>query len=159
MSHLQFSNTYSMSIYGKLHVWVVCICASYTCVCVCVHVCVRAYMCVRVCVCACMHACVCACVCASVHVCVRVCVCACVRVCVCACVCVHILYICCVYYVHMLYTVSTQTKTTTVCALKVTIIRYWDHQECIRNYIQFLLCVCGCIYMLYNKPNWWCSDY
>ena len=144
MSHLEFSNTYSMSIYGKLHMWVVCICASYmcTCVCACVSVCVHACMCacihVRVCVCACMP-----------------CLCVCVRVCVCVCtytvhmLCVLTLYICFTQYQH-------KPKVLLCVHTKVTIIRYWDHQECIRNYIQFFfcVCVCGCIYMLCNKPNW-----
>ena len=49
------------------------------CVCMCVHVCVRACVCVCMCVRVCVH--VCACVC----MCVRVCACVCVRVCVCVC--------------------------------------------------------------------------
>ena len=72
------------------------------CLCICMHVCMRACVCVRVCVCVClcMRVCMCVCVCVfgvCVHVCVCVCVCVfgvCVYVCVCVFVCVcacHIL--------------------------------------------------------------------
>ena len=100
-----------MLIYGKLHVWVVWICASYMCVCVCVHACV------------------------------------CVRVCI---------------YCTYAYTVSTQTKSTTVCACvctKVTIIRYWDHQDasiymyvCVAVYTCFIISQTGDAATLTSKP-------